>query len=231
MEKIWLKSYHNAVPAEINFEKIALSEALTETAERFPNNPALLFQGLPYSFKKLDDMVSRFASALVALGVNPGDKVALLLPNLVQMVAATYGAFRRARWWSSTIPCTPTESWSTSLMTPVSKFLVRLDFGAADDQFAAKDAIGKIVSCHIRDFLPFPLKQLFPFVKRAMHRKTPDTPDVFEFMDLMGKYQPITDPHKFEWETPRAALYRGNNRRIQRCSTNSRESFVKLPAR
>ena len=38
--------------------------------------------------------MSRFASALVALGVKPGDKVALLLPNLVQMVVATYGTFR-----------------------------------------------------------------------------------------------------------------------------------------
>ena len=51
MEKIWLKSYHNAVPAEISFEKITLSEALTGTAERFPNNPALLFQGATISFK------------------------------------------------------------------------------------------------------------------------------------------------------------------------------------
>ena len=36
MEKIWLKSYANGVPAEIIFEKITLSEALTRTAERYP---------------------------------------------------------------------------------------------------------------------------------------------------------------------------------------------------
>ncbi len=94
MEKIWLKSYHRAVPAEIDFEKITMSEALARSAERFPNNPALLFQGTSISFQKLDDMVSRFASALVGLGARPGDKVALLLPNLVQMVVATYGTQR-----------------------------------------------------------------------------------------------------------------------------------------
>ena len=97
MEKIWLKSYHRAVPAEIDFEKITMPEALARSAEKFPNNPALLFQGTTISFRQLDDMVSRFASALVALGARPGDKVALLLPNIVQMVVAIYGTQRAGR--------------------------------------------------------------------------------------------------------------------------------------
>ena len=79
MEKIWLKSYADGVPAEIVFEEITLPQALARSAERYPDNPALLFQGTTITYRKLDDMVSRFASALVALGVRPGDKVALLL--------------------------------------------------------------------------------------------------------------------------------------------------------
>ena len=98
MEKIWLKSYADGVPTEIVFEKITLPEALARSAERYPDNPALLFQGTTVTYRRLDEMVSRFASALVALGVKPGDKVALLLPNIVQMVVAIYGTFRAARW-------------------------------------------------------------------------------------------------------------------------------------
>ena len=94
MEKIWLQSYAKAVPKEIDFERITLAEALSRTANRFPNRPALLFQGTTVTYKDLDDMVSRFATALVSIGVKPGDKVALLLPNLVQAVVAIYGSFR-----------------------------------------------------------------------------------------------------------------------------------------
>ncbi len=97
MEKTWLRYYHHDVPAEIDFEKITMSDALARTAARFPNNPGLLFQGTTVTFRQLDDMVSRFASGLIALGVSPGDKVALLLPNLVQTVVAIYGTFRGGR--------------------------------------------------------------------------------------------------------------------------------------
>jgi|GEM_PF-4438289 len=45
MEKIWLKSYTPGVPATIDFADIPLHLALTQTAARTPNNPALVFQG------------------------------------------------------------------------------------------------------------------------------------------------------------------------------------------
>jgi len=72
-----------------------------------------------------------------------------------------------------------------------------------------KTRIGKIISCHIRDFLPFPLKQLFPFVRKGMHLKTPAAPDVYEFMDLVKKYPPLTDHHKPDWEDTAFLLYTG----------------------
>ncbi len=82
MEKIWLKSYTPGVPATIDFEDIPLHLALTQTATRSPKNPALVFQGKTISYQELDVMVSKFSSALKSLGVGPGDRVALLLPNL-----------------------------------------------------------------------------------------------------------------------------------------------------
>ena len=217
MKKIWLKSYHDAVPAEIAFEKITLSEALTRTAERFPNNPALLFQGTIISFQKLDDMVSRFASALVALGVKPGEKVALLLPNLVQTVAATYGAFRAGAVVVMNNPLYTDRELEHQYNDSGSKFLVCLDLLAPRMiNLRQKTGITKIISCHIRDFLPFPLKQLFPFVKKRMHLKTPAAPDVFEFMDLIGKYGPISNPPKLEWESTAVLLYTGGTTGISK---------------
>jgi long-chain acyl-CoA synthetase len=210
MEKIWLKSYHNAVPAEIDFEKITLPEAMARTAAKFPNNPALLFQGTSISFRKLDDMVSRFASALTALGVKPGDKVALLLPNLVQMVVGTYGILRAGAVGVMNNPLYTDRELEHQYNDSGSTFLVCLDLLVPRMiNLRQKTGIKKIVSCHIRDYLPFPLKQLFPFVKKDMHKKTPAAPDVFEFTDLMKKYEPINNPPKLEWESTAVLLYTG----------------------
>jgi long-chain acyl-CoA synthetase len=210
MEKIWLKSYAPGVPGEIEFEKITLAEALTRSAGQFPERPALLFQGTTVNFQQLDDMVSRFAAALVALGVKPGDKIALLLPNLVQMVVAIYGALRVGAVVALNNPLYTDRELEHQYNDSGSTLLVSLDVLVPRMiNLRQKTGIRKIISCHIRDFLPFPLKQLFPFVRKGMHLKTPAAPDVYEFTDLVKKYPPLKDHHKAGWEDTAFLLYTG----------------------
>ncbi len=94
MEKIWLKSYAAGIPSTVDFKEITLQESLSQTAVKFPNNRALVFQGKAITYQELDLMVSRFAAALRNLGVAAGDPVGLIMPNLVQTVVGMYGAFR-----------------------------------------------------------------------------------------------------------------------------------------
>jgi long-chain acyl-CoA synthetase len=210
MEKIWLKSYASAVPKEMAFENITLPEALARSAKQYPENPALLFQGTTITFKQLDEMASRFAAALRALGVKPGDKVALLLPNLVQMVVATYGISRAGAIGVMNNPLYTDRELAHQFNDSGSKFLVCLDLLAPRMvDLRSKTGITKIINCHIRDYLPFPLKQLFPFVKKEMHRKSPDAKDVYEFTKLVKQHQPITDPAKPKFEDTAVLLYTG----------------------
>lgn len=210
MEKIWLKSYFKSVPADITMDKIALPEALTRTAKRFPDQPALLFQGTKITFQQLDDMVSRFASGLRALGVSPGDTVAMLLPNIVQTVVAIYGALRAGAVVALNNPLYTDRELEHQYNDSGSTFLVSLDVLVPRMiNLRAKTGITKIICCHIRDFLPFPLKQLFPFVRKGMHLKTPAAKDVYEFMDLLKKYPPMKDPHKAQWDDTAFLLYTG----------------------
>jgi long-chain acyl-CoA synthetase len=210
MEKIWLKSYADGVPAEVVFEEITLPQALARSAERYPDKPALLFQGTTITYRRLDEMVSRFASALVALGVRPGDKVAFLLPNIVQMVVGIYGTFRAGAVAVLNNPLYTDRELEHQYNDSGSHYLVSLDVLVPRMiNLRQKTGIRKIISCHIRDFLPFPLKQLFPFVRKGMHLKTPSAPDVLEFMDLIRKHEPISNPPKLAWENPAALLYTG----------------------
>lgn len=210
MEKIWLKSYAASVPAEIAFETITLPEALTRTAQRFPDNTALIFQGNRISFKKLDDLVSRFAFGLANLGVKPGDKVALLLPNIVQTVVAIYGAMRTGAVVVLNNPLYTDRELEHQFNDSGSTFLVCLDLLVPRMiELRAKTLITKIVSCHIRDYLPFPLKQLFPYVKKEMHKPTPVETDVLEFMDIVRRYPPLAKPHLRRWDDAAVLLYTG----------------------
>ena len=210
MEKIWLKSYYSVVPRELEFEKITLPEALTRTANRFPDNPALYFQGAKITYQQLEDMVSRFAGALAAMGVQPGDKVALLLPNLVQTVVATYGALRVGATVVMNNPLYTDRELEHQLNDSGSKYLVALDLLVPRMiNLRQKTGVTKIVSCHIRDYLPFLLKMLFPYVKKDMHRKTPAAPDVVEFTDLIKAHAPLARPHKSKWEETAVLMYTG----------------------
>lgn len=210
MDKIWLKSYAPGVPEEIDMEPITLSDALSRTAKRFPNNTALYFQNNTITFKQLDDMVSRFASALYALGVKPGDKVAFLLPNLVQTVAGMYGAFRAGAIAVMNNPLYTDHELEHQFNDSGSTLLVCLDLLTPRMiQLRARTGIGKIVSCHIRDYLKFPLKQLFPIAKKDMHKPTPQAVDMYEFTDLIKKHKPITDPPKLSMEDTAVLMYTG----------------------
>src|SRR4030042_56069 len=94
IERPWHKSYAPGVPFEINFEKLTMDEALTRSAEQFAERTALLYMGRHLSYRELNLLGNRGARALLGLGVKKGDKVAMLLPNIPQVVVATYAAFR-----------------------------------------------------------------------------------------------------------------------------------------
>ncbi len=210
MERIWLKSYYKAVPKDLDFEMVTVPEALSRTAERYPENPALLFQGTTITYRKLDDMVSRFASSLKAMGVKPGDKVATLLPNLVQHVVAIYGALRAGAVVVLNNPLYTNRELEHQFNDSGSTYLVSLDVLVPRMiELRKTTGITKIIACHIRDFLPFPLKQLFPFVKKDMHKKTPAVPNVLEFMDCVKKHPPLDVPHKSDWDDTACLLYTG----------------------
>ncbi|MFH0824157.1 MAG: long-chain fatty acid--CoA ligase [Pseudomonadota bacterium] len=210
MEKLWLKSYAPNVPQTLDFEKIVLSDALKRSAERFPDNPALLFQGTTVTFRRLDELVSRFAAGLESLGVKPGDKVAVLMPNLVQTVVAYYGAMRAGAVLVMNNPLYTDRELQHQFNDSGSTYLVCLDL-LAPRMIKLRESTGihTIISCHIRDYLPFLKKHLFRFVRKGMHLDTPQAPKVHEFMDLVNNNAPIASSRSGKWDDTAVLLYTG----------------------
>ncbi|MFH1116150.1 MAG: long-chain fatty acid--CoA ligase [Pseudomonadota bacterium] len=210
MEKIWLKSYAPGVPATVDFIDMTLPEALDGTTKRYPASPALIFQGTTVTYSQLSDMVSRFAASLKKLGVKPGDRVALLLPNLVQTVVGIYGALRMGAIAVPNNPLYTDRELEHQFKEAQARILLCMDTLVPRMlQIRKRSGIEKIISCHIRDYLPFVLRQLFPIVKKDLHLKTPAAPDVYEFMELVKGGDTVGRPHKAAMDDTAVIIFTG----------------------
>ncbi len=190
-ERIWHKAYAPAVPPSIDYEKITMPQALERTVRNFPDNTALVMMGKKISYRQLDELVNRFAAALADLGIQKGDKVAILLPNLPQGFMAVQAVFKLGAVVVMHNPLYTESELEYQLNDSDSKMAITLDLLVPRIlKLKEKTAVETVIACHIRDYLPFPKKQLFPFVKKDMHRKTDPGEGVHDFLDLVKKYPP-----------------------------------------
>ena len=90
----WLAQYAPGVPADIEPTDDTLCDLLDDAVARFGGHVALDFYGRQTTYAELGDAVARAAGALRDLGVNEGDRVALVLPNCPQHVVAFYAVLR-----------------------------------------------------------------------------------------------------------------------------------------
>lgn len=90
----WLSSYAPGVPADVTVPDESLVAGLERAAERFPKRVALDFMGSATTYADLLTQVRVAASTLLDLGVKPGDRVAVALPNCTAHVVAFYAILR-----------------------------------------------------------------------------------------------------------------------------------------
>ena len=209
-ERQWHKSYAPGVPKTLDYEKLTMSEALTSSAQRFPDHTALNYMGKKITFKELDGRVNQFARALMDLDVRPGDKIAVCLPNIPQVIIANMAIFRIGAVTVQNNPLYTERELEYQLNDSDSKHVITLTLLIPRIQkIRANTKVEKIIGCHINSYLPFPKKQLFPLVKKDMYRKVEPQDNVLVFYDLIARYSsdPLQDQSK--WDELAALIYTG----------------------
>lgn len=95
MAKLWLKHYSEGVSDKVDIpDGMSVPDLFDQAVEKFGKNAALIFYGNEISYKKLKELIDRFATALADLGVKKRDTVALYLLNCPQFVIAYFAALR-----------------------------------------------------------------------------------------------------------------------------------------
>ncbi|MCP3876288.1 MAG: long-chain fatty acid--CoA ligase [Desulfobacteraceae bacterium] len=192
-KKLWLNSYEPTVKAAIDFKDTLIPEYLEESTKKFPNNPALIFQGFTLSFKELSEMVAKFAAALKGFGIKKGDSVAILLPNVIPCVVAYYATLKIGGIVVLNNPLYSDRELEHQFTDSNSTFLITLDLLANRMvKLREKTAIKTIVYCSIGDYLPFVKRLLFPLVakKKGLAADVLPAKNLFKFKDVIAQNQP-----------------------------------------
>ena len=153
----WLESYGGVAP-NLDYSENTMSEAVLETAAKEKDFPALTFMGKATSYTRLASELYRVARAFYALGVRPGTRVLVCLPNVPQAVFCLYGLNR--------IGAIPTMVHPLSAVSELAFYMNEADCHIAItlDQFYGKflevkkqRPIDKLLVCRVSDELAFPL--------------------------------------------------------------------------
>ena len=201
-DKPWMTSYEKGVPATMEYENICLPAILQRTADQFPDNMALLFQGYQITFRQLNDMVNRFAACLHGFGIKKGDSVAILLPNVIPCVVAYYAILKVGGITVMNNPLYSDRELKHQFNDSGSKVLITIDLlGNRMIDLRPETGIKQIVYTSIGDYLPFPKNLLFPLVakKKNLAADVKPAEDVYKWKDVLTKStaHPPDVPHSF----------------------------------
>ena len=93
-DRIWLKDYHKETPPTIPIPKRPVTTFLESAANWLPKHIATIFYGTKLTYQQLNQRVNQFAHVLHGMGIGPGDRVMIVLPNMPQMIIAYYASLK-----------------------------------------------------------------------------------------------------------------------------------------
>lgn len=176
MEKVWLKSYPPDVPAEVRVDEFGSLNALREwTCARFADLPAFSNQGASITYRKLDVLSRSFAAWLQNVaGLSRGDRVALMLPNLLQYPVALFGVLRAGCVVVNTNPLYTARELEHQLVDSGAVAIVVLDnFAHTLETVLPKTLVRRVITTRVGDMLHFPKAQIVNLVVKHVKHMVP----------------------------------------------------------
>ncbi len=160
MEKVWLKSYPKGVPAEIDPDAFpSINAIFDDSAVHFAERPAFQNFGKSISYAELDEQCRAFAAYLEKrAGLKKGDRVAIMMPNLLQYPVAMFGALRAGLTVVNTNPLYTSRELKHQLTDAgVSAIVIVENFAHVLEKCIDETPVKTVIVTRMGDMLP-PLK-------------------------------------------------------------------------
>ena len=193
----WLQHYDQGVPDTLSpYPDRTLLDDLAEAVAERADAPALLFKGRTVTHGELDRLSDTFAAALAGLGVAPGDRVALLLPNCPQFLIGELGAWKAGAILAPLNPIYTEQELEGALRrTGAETILVLTPFYHRIKAVQPRTAVTTVVATNVKEYLPPLLRVLFTLAKERKdgHRVTLDDGDLW-LGDLLDRHRGAPRP-------------------------------------
>lgn len=176
MKKIWQNSYEKGVPFEIDPDKYSsLGEVWEEAVTKFKDKPSFHNMGKTLSFKEIDEYSLQFASYLQNnLGLKKGDRIALMMPNVLQYPIALFASLRAGLIVVNVNPLYTARELEHQLKDSGATTIVIFENSAHIlDSVRENLSLKNIIVTGIGDMLGFPKAQLVNFVLKYVKKMVP----------------------------------------------------------
>lgn len=173
MEKIWIKHYQSGVPAEINPQEYAsLVELFGDSCQQHKNKIAYVNLGSELSYQALDEISLQFATYLQQLGLAPGSRVAIMLPNVLQYPIALFGILRAGYIVVNTNPLYTSDELAYQLKDAGAEALIVLEHFAhtVEKALPKLPQLKHVIVTEIGDLFVWPKRMLVNGVIRYVKR-------------------------------------------------------------
>ena len=209
INRIWLKHYDQEVSPNLDYEIIPLYEVLERAAANYPDRPAIVFNNWTVTFKKLKRLVDLCSANLKKAGIQPGERVAIMLPNCPQTVITYWACLKLGAVVVMTNPLYMEKELVHHFNDSEARTLITLNLlwkrisGLRD-----KLHLRRIFVTSIADCLSFPLNFLYTLKSRREYKLEPipyDGQTVLPWKGLLGRTA-IQDPHPVDPVKDLAAL-------------------------
>ena len=176
MEKIWLQNYPEGSPKTINVTPYdSLLEMFESAVRKHPDIPAYINMGKVLTFRKLEERSRAFAAYLQnELRLEKGDRIALMMPNLLQYPIALFGALRAGLVVVNVNPLyTPRELEHQLNDSGAKAIVVVSNFAATLEKIVFETSIKHVILTRMGDQLSFGKRTLVNFVVKYIKKLVP----------------------------------------------------------
>ncbi len=197
MEKIWLNQYQKGVPAEIDLSQFAsLKDIIEKSCDRYKNLPAYNNMGVTLKYAEVDEHSRRFGAYLQkVVGLAKGDRVAIMMPNVLQYPIALFGILRAGMIAVNVNPLYTPRELEHQMNDSGAKAIVILEnFAHTLEQVLSNTPIKTVVTTEIGDMFPFPKSTLVNFVVKRVKKMVPawNIPGAVKFMSALNAVSATT---------------------------------------
>jgi len=176
VDKPWLKSYPTGMPAEIDMKAFSsVRDILEKSCQRFADKPAYSNLGVTLTYRELDRLSRDFAAFLQSMpGLAKGERVAIMMPNLLQYPIALFGVLRAGMTVVNVNPLYTARELEHQLKDSGARAIVVVEnFAHTLQQVVDKTSVETVITTRIGDLLPVPKRWIVNYVVKNVKKMVP----------------------------------------------------------